>query len=231
MTEDKHLDKVALLGSSFVFGALAADVRQALAATARTQNFKAGDVIFTAGSDGSSMMAIAEGSVRISALSPTARDVVLAELHAGDVFGEITLLDGGVRSADAHAQTNCTLVVLERRALLQLIGKTPEALIRLMELLCQRIRVSDERMMELAFLPLPARMARALLRASSGKSGTSPSRKLSLTQTEIANTIGSSRENVNRALRKWQGLGLIELRDGWLIVLDRDALADIADSA
>jgi len=231
MTDDKHLDKARLLGNSFVFGALADDARHALAATAREQNFKAGDVIFTAGSDGSSMMAIAQGSVRISALSPTARDVVLAELHAGDVFGEISLLDGGARSADAHAQTNCTLVVLERRALLQLIGKTPEALIRLMELLCQRIRISDERMMELAFLPLPARMARALLRASEGKSGASPIRKLSLTQTEIANTIGSSRENVNRALRKWQDLGLIELRDGWLIIQDRDGLSGLADSA
>lgn len=228
MMDDKQLDKARLLGASFVFGALTKDAREALAATARTQSFKAGEVIFTAGSDGSSMMAIAEGTVRISALAPTARDVVLAELHAGDVFGEITLLDAGARSADAHAQTNCTLLVVERRALLQLIAKTPEALIRLMELLCQRIRVSDERMMELAFLPLPARMARALLRASEGKSGASPARKLSLTQTEIANTIGSSRENVNRTLRKWQGLGVIELRDGWLIVRDRDALAALA---
>ena len=90
MTDDNQLDKTRLLGASFVFGALAHDARDTLAATARTQKFKAGEMIFTAGSDGSSMMAIAEGSVRISALAPTARDVVLAELHAGDVFGEIS---------------------------------------------------------------------------------------------------------------------------------------------
>lgn len=230
MTDDIDFDKAQLLGASFVFGALDEDVRQGLAASARIQQIKAGDVIFSAGSDGSSMMAIAKGSVRISALAPTARDVVLADLQAGDVFGEISLLDGGARSADALAQTNCTLVVLERRALLQLLGKTPEALIRLMELLCQRIRLSDERMMELAFLPLPVRMARALLRASEGKAAAAASRKLSLTQTEIANTIGSSRENVNRALRKWQGLGLIDLRDGWLIILDRDGLISISEN-
>lgn len=230
MTDDVDFDKAKLLGASFVFGALNEAARHDLAANARIQHFKAGDVIFSAGTHGSSMMAIAKGSVRISALTPTARDVVLAELQVGEVFGEITLLDGGERSADAIAQTNCTLVVLERRALLQLLGKTPEALIRLMELLCQRIRVSDERMMELAFLPLPVRMARSLLRASGEKSGASVTTKLSLTQTEIANTIGSSRENVNRALRKWQGLGLIELQDGWLIILDRDGLVNIANN-
>jgi CRP/FNR family transcriptional regulator, cyclic AMP receptor protein len=231
MREENRDEKEKFLGRSFIFKALDDRTKRELAAFAHTRRFKSGDIIFSMGAPGQSMMAIAEGTVRISMLAPTARDVVLTELTTGDVFGEIALLDGGERSAEARALTNCTLIVLDRRSLLEVLHRNPELATRLIELLCARLRRSDERMMEIAFLDLPSRMAKTLLRATAGdRDGASrPLTKLSLSQAELANMIGSSRENVNRCLRKWQRGNLVDLKDGWLIILDRNGLEALAE--
>ena len=232
MAGDEGLNKEKLLGQSFIFQALDNQSKADLASFAHVKRFAAGDVIFDMGTPGQSMMAIAEGTVRVSMPTPNARDVTLSELHAGDVFGEIALLDGGERSANVRALTNCTLVVLERRSLLEVLQRDPRLSIRLIELLCQRVRRSAERMMEIAFLGLPERLARLLLRVTVAAPGSveKPLTKLSLSQSEIASMIGNTRENVNRCLRKWQKAELIELKNGWLIIRDRDGLEDIAEA-
>lgn len=232
MTNTDQDLKTRLLGKSFILQALDERTQGALAARARVQTYKAGEQIFSTGSSGSSMMAIAEGAVRISTLSPTARNVVLADLATGEVFGEVAMLDGGERSADAHASTNCTLIILERRALFEVLKEKPDFALHLIELLCGRLRRSDQRMMEFAFLQLPARIAKTLLRVSqrSGEGGP-PLAKLALSQLEIADMIGGSRENVNRCLRTWQKTGLIDLKEGWLVICDRDGLERLADGS
>jgi len=229
MQDTKQYDKSKLLGQSFVFRALNESSRNELASFATIRELKSGEQIFAMGTPGHTMMAIAEGIVRISMQTPTARDVVLTELQAGEVFGEVAFLDGKERSADATALTNCTLIVLDRRSLLEVLHKQPELAIKLIELLTGRLRRSDERMMDIAFLSLPARMAKALLRAAGDGSDGKAARKLSLTQSEIANMIGSSRENVNRCLRKWQQNGLVDLKDGWLILLDTKGLTAVVE--
>ncbi|WP_417708764.1 Crp/Fnr family transcriptional regulator [Roseibium aggregatum] len=231
MAADESLNKEKLLGQSFIFEALDAQSRKDLAAFAHVKRYTAGDAIFEMGTPGQSMMAIAEGSVRITMPTPSARDVTLSELHPGDIFGEIALLDGGERSANVRALTNCKLVVLERRSLLEVLNRDPALSIRLIELLCKRVRRSDERMMEIGFLGLPERLARLLLRITVTAPGSEekPLTKLSLSQSEIAEMIGNTRETVNRCLRKFQKANLIDLKDGWLIILDRDGLEDVAD--
>lgn len=218
-------EKARLLGGSFIFKALDEAATRELASYAQLRQVRAGSPIFHMGDPGTSLMAIAAGTVRISMLTPTAREVVLAELTAGDVFGEVALLDGGDRSADALAITNCALVVLERRHFLRVLEGQPKLAVRLIELLCARLRRSDARMLELSFLDLPSRLARTLIRATTPTGeGARPLAKLSLSQTVLANMVGSSRENVNRCLRGWQKSGVIDLRDGWLVILDRAAL-------
>ncbi|TYC51181.1 Crp/Fnr family transcriptional regulator [Rhodobacterales bacterium] len=231
MDDQENVGKEKLLSRSLIFKALDDQSKSELAAFAHIKRYSAGDTIFDMGSPGQSMMAIAEGSVRVSVLTPSARDVTLSELKAGDVFGEIALLDGGERSANVKALTNCTLFVLERRSLIELLHRNPELSIRLIELLCQRVRRSDERMMEIAFLDLPARLAKALLRVTASAPGTpeKPLTKLSMSQSEIAAMIGNSRENVNRCLRKWQRSEIIDLKEGWLIIRDRSQLELLAE--
>jgi len=230
MTADGEFKKEKLLSKSFIFEALDSEARRELAGFSYIKRFAAGDTIFTMGMPGHSMMAIAEGSVRVSMFTPSDREVTLNDLTAGDVFGEIALLDGQDRSANVKALTNCTLVVLERRALLDLLQHNPGLSIKLIELLCQRVRRSDERMIEIAFLDLPARLARLVLRLSTAApaSADKPLSKLSQSQSELASMTGNSRENVNRCLRKWQKSELIDLQGGWLIIKDRSRLEAVA---
>lgn len=218
--------KRQLLAKSFIFEALGEQTQTDLAALGRVKQYMSGDAIFHAGDAGQSMMAIAQGEVRISTLSPTAKRVVLTDLSVGDVFGEIALLDGGERSADAHASTNCTMITLDRSAIFSVLNAQPELALKLVAFLCARIRRSDERMMDFAFLQLPVRISKTLLRVSagSGEIDAKPAVRLSLSQSEIADMVGGTRENVNRCLRKWQKSGLIDLKDGWLIILDRPGL-------
>lgn len=232
MTDENLSEKTTLLRRSALFAGLDGQILRSLAAYAHLRKYKAGDAIFQTGAQGESMMVIARGVVRISAMAPTARDVILTELNPGDVFGEIALLDGGGRTADAHALTNCRLLILERRALLRVMQATPDLAITLLELLCARLRRSDERMMDFAFLQLPRRLARTVLRMTSDDDGADarPATRLAQSQSELADMVGSSRENVNRCLRKWQTDGLIDLAQGWIILRDRAGLTELAEA-
>lgn len=226
MSNTPAIDKEKALAQCDLLSPLAGPILKDLGSIGITRRYAGGDRIFSSGDSGASMMAIAQGSVRISAPAPTARDVVLADLSVGDVFGEIALLDGDARSADAVALTNCTIIVLERRAFLDAMRRHPEIAELMIKMLCARIRRADERMMDIGFLSLSSRLAKALIHATQARAGStgSPARKLSLSQSELADLVGSSRENVNRCLRRWQKGGLIDLKEGWIVIEDRSRL-------
>jgi len=217
----KLLDKGAL------FRALGERERTELAAHARSRAFTANEPICHVGDPGYSMMGVILGTVRISLPAPKGREIILADLPAGELFGEIAMLDGKPRSANATALTNCELLVLERRDFLPFLERSPKACLNLMQLLCERIRRSDERMSEIAFFDLPARLARVLLRYPA--QGRGPPR-LSLSQRELAEMSGSTRENVNRCLRDWERHGILELKNRWTIILKPDALHALEES-
>lgn len=211
----------SLLGKCLFFQALDARERTDLAAYAKAKSFPANEPIFHVGDPGASMMGVLVGAVRISLPSPKGRDVILTDLKAGELFGEIALLDGKPRSANATALTRCELLILERRDVLPFLERSPSTCLRLMQLLCGRIRRSDERMAEIAFFELPVRLARALMRATPQGH---PRRKLSLSQRELGEMSGATRENVNRCLREWQRRGILEIKDRWIIILKPEAL-------
>jgi CRP/FNR family transcriptional regulator, cyclic AMP receptor protein len=211
----KLLEKCAL------FRALNEQERHDLAAHAQPRSFATNEPICHVGDPGHSMMGVVVGTVRISLPTPKGREMILADLPAGELFGEIALLDGKPRSASATALTKCELLVLERRDVLPFLERSPTACFNLMQLLCARIRRSDERMAEIAFFDLPARLARAILR--SAPQGHGPP-KLSLSQRELAEMSGATRENVNRCLREWQRCGILEMKNRWTIILRPDAL-------
>lgn len=215
-----------LLEKCAVFAAFDAQSRRELISRARPRSFAAGETICRVGEPGQSMMAIVVGSVRISLPTTKARDVILADLPAGELFGEIAMLDGKPRSANATALTRCELLVLERREFLPILERNPAACLKLMELLCSRIRRSDERMSDIAFFDLPARLAKALLLYPT--QGRGPA-KLSLSQREMAEMAGATRENVNRCLREWQRRGILQLKDRWTIILMPEALRKLAE--
>lgn len=217
-------DARQLLASGRLFQGLGADERAQLVARARIRRYGPGEVVFLQGAPGASMMAVLSGEVRISISSPDGKELLLAILHPGEVFGEIALLDGKERSADARAQTACSLAVLDRREVLLFLERHPEAWLRIVEVLCERFRENTEHAAELSLLQLPVRLAKALLRLEAER----PAGAKPLSQRELGNLVGAARESVNKCLNDWQRRGAIRIDGNAIVIMDRAGLEAIA---
>jgi CRP/FNR family transcriptional regulator, cyclic AMP receptor protein len=212
------------LRASFIFPLLAPSEQDRFIAAAIPQSWSADAPIFFMGDAGASMMLVQAGEIRISRPSASGRMIILNELKPGAVFGEIALLDGGERSADATATTNCKLLVFERRSFVTLLDNNWPLAEALLKLVCSRLRRADERVADLVFSDLPGRLAKELLaRARPGPNG-GPMR-VSDTQNILAALVGGSRETVNRCLRNWEKSGLIATANGRISLLDPAGLA------
>lgn len=222
-----------LVGNCVLFSGLSPDERAAIAARARIRILAAGETVFTIGSAGDQMMALLSGTIRISVPSLDGKELVLALLHPGEVFGELSVLDGKERSADAIAENVCRLAVLDRRDVLSFFERNPSAWPKLVGVLCQRLRHTDEVLAEVALLQLPARLARTMLRVLKANVATAQTAKkqmgkIGFSQRELGNMVGGTRESVNKCLRKWQSSGIVQISEGSIIITDRAALEEIA---
>jgi CRP/FNR family transcriptional regulator, cyclic AMP receptor protein len=212
-----------------LFGKLPPDDLEALLLHARVEHYAVGREIFAKGSPGRSMMAILSGSVRISAPSPAGRDIVLAMLQAGEVFGEIALLDGADRTADATAISDCDLLVLDHRDFVPFLERRADLCILLLRLLCQRLRQTDRVVEEAMFGRLDGRIAKALIRlADSAPAAESGGVTLRITQQELAGMVGATRESVNKQLHVWQTAGVLRLGKRLIVIPDIDAIEALA---
>jgi CRP/FNR family transcriptional regulator, cyclic AMP receptor protein len=227
--KNTHDEAHRLLGRSILFRGISPDERMGLVAQARIRNFAAGDTIFLMGSPGDSMMAVLTGTVRISVPSPEGKEIVLAILQPGELLGEIALLDAKDRTADARAMAACSLAILERRAVLAFLEKHPSGCFGLIEVLCGRLRKTDQQIAEIVFLDLPARLAKTLLRmamVARGPSGT----RIELSQRELGNIVGATRESINKCLREWQRNGVVRVEESEIVITKRLALQALADA-
>ena len=226
-------DGRAALGECGLFRQLNDSERAALFTRARTHKYAANESIFQMGSPGDDMVAVVSGTIRISVPSPDGKEIVLAILGPGDICGEIALLDGKERSADANAATDCSVVVLERRDVLAFLAKHPDAWAKLIEVMCGRMRAVDHQMADFAMASLPARLAKALLRLaipenSAAEGGASEC--IHLTQRELGNVIGATRESVNKHLRGWQRKGWVRIADRLVVITDRASLKILSET-
>jgi CRP-like cAMP-binding protein len=218
-------DKRAILRAHPLFGKLGPDAIDRLASYSRTKAATAGTTIFTKGDPGDCLFAVCAGTIKISNRSSEGKDAVFNLINAGDIFGEVALLDGHERTADAQAITDCELMVIDRRDFLPMIADQPGLALKLIELLCARLRHTSEQMQDIMFLDLPGRLAKTLLwLAANAKSPP----KLSITQREIGQIIGMTRESTNKQLRAWEERKWVKLERGGIIVLSPDSLAAIA---
>src|SRR5215471_12352362 len=223
-------DARRLLAECSLFRGLTPEERSGLVARAHLRKLDSGETIFLMDSPGDAMMAILEGHVRISVPSPEGKEIVLAILHPGEVFGEIALLDGKGRTADARAMTRCNIAVLDRRDVLTFFQRHPNAWPKLVEVLCERLRRTDEHLAEMALLEIPLRLAKALLRllARDERAGASAA-KVGLTQRELGNMVGASRESVNKCLNEWQRRGIVSIDDNTITIVNRTVLKQMAE--
>ncbi len=188
-----------------------------------------GALIFAKGDPGSSLMAVLDGLVRIGAPTIDGHEVVLAQVSRGEIFGELAVIDGQPRSADATAAESCELIVIERRNFLPFILSYPEVAIKLLELVCARLRQSNEHIEAVMFTGLPVRLARAILKLLKMTECDVGPLRLVITQRELSEMIGASREATNKRLRIWEKRGWIRLDHGALTVLNGRALSRIND--
>jgi CRP-like cAMP-binding protein len=158
-------DARRLLGECELFRGFGPDERKGLFASVHIRNFAAGEIIFLKGSPGDCLMAVLTGNVRISVASADGKALVLAILVPGEIFGEIALLDGKERNADATAMTECSLATLDRSEILSLLERHPSALRHVIVILCDRLRKMNEHLADVTLPQLflavdPAEMER-----------------------------------------------------------------------
>jgi CRP-like cAMP-binding protein len=208
-----------------LFGKLPQADLDALLLHARLERYPAGRVIFAKGSPGRSMMAILKGNVRISTPSPAGPDLVLTMLSVGEIFGEIALLDGADRTADATAIDDCELLVLDHRDFVPFLERRADLCLLLLRLLCQRLRRTDQQVGEAMFGRLEGRIAMALVRlAQDLPPAGAKAVALRITQQELAGMVGAARESVNKQLHVWQKEGVLRLGKRLIEIDKLDAL-------
>ena len=207
-----------------IFGILGPELLSQLRARARVRSVARGTTVFAKGDPGSSLFAILEGQVKVISYSAEGKYAVFNLLSAGDIFGEIALLDGGERTADVVSVTDCAFLVIERRDFLPLLHSRPDISQKLIEILCQRLRNTSRQVEEVMFLDLAAKLARTLLRLADNTGSTT----IALTQSEIAQLIGASRESTNKQLRDWENLNWVHMGRGEILLVDTKSLETVA---
>jgi CRP-like cAMP-binding protein len=184
--------ELALLRGHPVFGALEPEQLEQLVSYARTRRVAAGTTLFSKGDPGTELFAVSAGTVKISVPAPDGREAMFNLLHPGEIFGEIALLDGRPRTADAMAMTDCELTVIERRDFLAFVHGEPNVALQLIALLRERLRIASEHYEEVVFLDLPTRLARILLQLADQSEAGAAEPKLKITHREISQSSNAA---------------------------------------
>jgi CRP-like cAMP-binding protein len=220
-------DLRAALAQHFLLKDLSPEDLDRVGELATTRWYQAGQPVFMKGDPGTAMMAVLSGRIRICAYSADGREVVLNVINPGEVFGEIALIDGGERTADAFAMEATELLCLSRRDFLPYLERNPEVCIKLLTIICQRLRSTSEQLEDLNFLDLRCRLAKRLLYLAAvhgERTAKGIHIGVRLPQHLLASMIGTSREAVNKQLRDWEAKGFIDVRRGSVTILDRNSL-------
>ena len=221
-----HIDRHKLLAAHPFFSGFARPVIDRLLSHAITRRVKKGTILFRKGDPGTSLYAVCAGSVRISVPSFQGQDAIFNLIPPGELFGEIALLDGGARTADAMVIEDSELMVIERRDFIPLVREYPDIAMKLIEVVCTRLRRTSEQVEDIVFLGLPERLAKALLRLHT-RSAANPENTIRITQRDLSQMVGASRESANKLLRDWQRRGWLKLRRGGLKLTSPKAIAAI----
>ena len=223
MTGPTYEEKRQIFERHFLLGKLSRDEIDTLLHFARVERYRAGDEIFSKGSPGQSMMAVLRGTVKMTSVSYDGREIVFRIMYPDDYFGDIALIDGGERSADAVAMADCELLVLNRRDFMPILEKRADICLILLKVLCYRLRQTTEQVEDVLFRHIESRIAKQLLQLSESASLHSHpglSADLHIPQRELGHIAGCSRESVNKTLHIWQKAGLITLGRGSVMIRD-----------
>lgn len=210
---------IVMLRCSPLFGDLQPAVIETLASLCRKVSLHTNATLFRKGDPGDSLYGIRRGKVAIETSTADDTRMTLAFLGAGDLFGEIALLDGGGRTADAVATEPTELFALRRADIMALIIREPEIGIKIIEVLCQRLRSMSNQIEQSLTHKLDARIAARLLQLAEDFGDV-----VVITQDQLARSVGSTRESVNRQLRSWEQAGVLKIHRGSIALINAGAL-------
>lgn len=216
-----------MLRRSPLFAGLNEQASQDLLASMGSLRLERGDELFHEGDPGDRLYVITEGKVKLGRSSSDGRENLLAILGPGEMFGELSLFDPGPRTATATAVAETQLVGLTNDALHSYLSDHPKVALTLLAALARRLRRTNESVADLVFTDVPGRVAKALLELS-GRFGRPVEEGVmvahDLTQEELAQLVGASRETVNKALADFATRGWIKLEARAVLLLDVDRL-------
>lgn len=222
--------KLSVLRKHPIFADLEADAFDQLCRYARHTTLKRGSTLFSRGDPGNSLYAVISGTVKMSISSPDGRNAILNIIGPGEIFGEMALLDGRARSADAIANSNCELFVIDRREFIPFVKSQPGLAMKFIELLCERLRWTSDQVEQIILQNLPGRLASALLRLTEKHKLEPQGRTIAITQQEISEMVGMTRESINKQLRAWASREWVRLEHGAIVVLNADMLRELAEA-
>lgn len=200
-------------------------------ARGQSRAFKPGQELMAQGEEGKTLFIVLKGLARVSMVAANGREIILDYAEPGHVLGEIAFLDGGDRTASVEAIEPIEALVLTRAAFADIIEKHQGLSLRLLKAMARRLRQNNAVIeADRAYTSGP-RLARFLLRLMMGEgAGNENQLKLALSQGELGNFAGMSREQINRQLSAWAENGMVALKGGRVTILDRDALIDVAEA-
>jgi CRP/FNR family transcriptional regulator, cyclic AMP receptor protein len=204
---------IMMLARTPLFGALPLAELSLVAVAMSKHAFDAGQAIFGRGDQGDSVFLMLRGRVRLSIVSDDGQPLSYRHALPGEIFGEIAALDGGPRTADAVALTSVNVAVLPSATLLQLVGAHPKLALATIGFLCQRLRSTSEQVEDVVLNRVEVRVARLLLHVHklNKTSKAEPATiRLGMSQSEMADLIGASRQSVNAALATLEKNGVIK---------------------
>jgi CRP/FNR family cyclic AMP-dependent transcriptional regulator len=211
-----------------LFAALDADAAASLRASMNEIKVARAETLFAEGDPGERLYVITEGKMKLGRTAPDGRENLLAILGQGEMFGELSLFDPGPRTAAATAVTDATLYELSHDDLQPWLNGRPDVAAQLLAALARRLRRTNEAMADLIFSDVPGRVAKQLIdlaRRFGVESEDGLRVTHDLTQEELAQLVGASRETVNKALADFASRGFLRLEARAVVILDLERLS------
>jgi CRP/FNR family transcriptional regulator, cyclic AMP receptor protein len=219
----KATEFAVILKMNPMFADLGTDELARISGLCHTQQLGQGAVLFQKGDSGDALFGVRRGQIRIETGAADGSRLTLNFMGPGDLFGEVAVLDGQSRTADATAGEPTELFVLRREDFLSHLEREPRVAIKIIQLLCQRIRWQSERMEESVLQPLPVRLARRLCALA-----TDYGSEVHISQEQLGIFVGAARESVNRQLQLWRKDDILDLQRGRILLLNMNRLTAVA---
>ena len=217
-----------VLAHAGLFQGVAPEAREALAAALQYGDYTRGETVFVEGEQGDTLFIVLTGKVKVGRRAADGRENMLSVMGPSDMFGELSLFDPGPRTATATVLTDARLASLAHAALRPWINDRPEIAEQLLRVLARRLRRTNDALADLIFTDVPGRVAKALLELAE-RFGTQEGEGVrvhhDLTQEELAQLVGASRETVNKALADFASRGWMRVDSRAVTILDADRLA------